>query len=84
MTNRSRFVFLDNEPLCVDRTRVAAQLAARLDCHLVGIAPTGTVGQGALDRSSRLLQRSHLAEPGRPGRAGLLPTPGRPRSRRRR
>lgn len=44
MTYRSLLVFLDNEPLCLDRTRVAAQLAARLDCHLVGIAPTGTVG----------------------------------------
>ena len=44
MTYRSLLVFLDNEPLCVNRTRVAAQLAAKLDCHLVGIAPTGIVG----------------------------------------
>ena len=44
MTYRSLLVYLDNEPLCVDRTRVAAQVAARLDCHLVGIAPTGNVG----------------------------------------
>ena len=44
MTYRSLLVFLDNEPLCAGRIRVAAELAARLDCHLVGVAPTGVVG----------------------------------------
>ena len=44
MTYRSLLVFLDNEPLCAARTAVAARLAKELDCHLVGVAPTGVVG----------------------------------------
>ena len=36
MTYRSLLVFLDSEPLCAARTRVAALLAGRLNCHLVG------------------------------------------------
>ncbi len=44
MTYRSLLVLLDNEPLCAARTEVAVRLAKQLDCHLVGVAPTGVVG----------------------------------------
>ncbi len=43
MTYRSLLVFLDQDPLCFARTQVAFQLAKVLDCHLVGVAPTGLV-----------------------------------------
>jgi nucleotide-binding universal stress UspA family protein len=43
MTYRSLLLFLDDHPLCTTRTRVAIQLAKRLDCHLVGLAPTGLI-----------------------------------------
>lgn len=43
MTYRSLLVLLDHDPLCAARTRAAMQLAARLDCHLVGVAPTGLI-----------------------------------------
>ena len=43
MTYRSLLVFLDQHPLCAARTQVAIQLAKALDCHLVGVAPTGLV-----------------------------------------
>ena len=44
MTYRSFTVLLDQDPLCAARTRFAIQLANALDCHLVGIAPTGSLG----------------------------------------
>ena len=43
MTYRSLLVFLDQNPLCAARTQVAMRLAKVLDCHLVGLAPTGLV-----------------------------------------
>ena len=41
MTYRSLLVLLDHDPLCAARTQVAISLAQQLDCHLVGLAPTG-------------------------------------------
>ena len=43
MTYRSLLVFLDQDPLCAARTQVAIQLAKALDCHLIGVAPTGLI-----------------------------------------
>ena len=43
MTYRSLLVLLDQDPLCAARTEVAIRLARNLDCHLVGVAPTGLV-----------------------------------------
>ena len=43
MTYRSLLVFLDQDPLCAARTQVAMRLARDLDCHLVGMAPTGFI-----------------------------------------
>lgn len=43
VTYRSLLVFLDQDPLCAARTQIAIQLAMALDCHLVGVAPTGLV-----------------------------------------
>jgi nucleotide-binding universal stress UspA family protein len=43
MTYRSLLVLLDHDPLCGARTQVAMRLAKELDCHLVGVAPTGLV-----------------------------------------
>lgn len=43
MTYRSLLVFLDSDPICAARIQVAMRLAQDLDCHLVGVAPTGIV-----------------------------------------
>ena len=43
MSYRSLLVFLDHDPLCAARTQVAIRLAKVLDCHLVGVAPTGLI-----------------------------------------
>ena len=43
MTYRSILVLLDRHPSCEARTRIAIRLAMNLDCHLVGVAPTGLV-----------------------------------------
>ncbi len=43
MTYRSLLLHLDNDPLCIPRTEVAIRLAAELDCHLAGVAPTGLI-----------------------------------------
>jgi nucleotide-binding universal stress UspA family protein len=43
MTYRSLLVLLDNDPLCDSRTHVAIKLAKDMDCHLVGVAPTGLI-----------------------------------------
>ena len=43
MTYRSLLLFLDRDPQCAARTKVAMRLAKDLDCHLVGVAPTGRV-----------------------------------------
>jgi nucleotide-binding universal stress UspA family protein len=43
MTYRSLLVYLDQDPLCAARTQAAMRLAKDLDCHLVGVAPTGLI-----------------------------------------
>jgi len=43
MTYRSLLVHLDRDALCAARMRVAMRLANDLDCHLVGVAPTGLI-----------------------------------------
>ena len=43
MTYRNLLVLLDHDPLCAARVQVAMALAKRLDCHLVGVAPTGVI-----------------------------------------
>ena len=43
MTYRSLLVLLDADPMCAARTRLATGLARELDCHLVGVAPTGLI-----------------------------------------
>src|SRR3954447_4910020 len=43
MTYRSLLVLLDADPLCTPRVQLATRLARQLDCHLVGVAPTGFV-----------------------------------------
>lgn len=43
ITYRSLLVHLDSDPACPARTQLAIKLAKQLDCHLVGVAPTGYV-----------------------------------------
>ena len=43
MTYRSLLVLLDQDSSCEKRTQTAIRLAKDLDCHLVGLAPTGVV-----------------------------------------
>ena len=43
MTYRSLLVLLDHDPLCAARSQAAMRLARALDCHLVGVAPTGLI-----------------------------------------
>ena len=43
MTYRSLLVHLDQDPLCAARSQAAMRLARALDCHLVGVAPTGLI-----------------------------------------
>jgi nucleotide-binding universal stress UspA family protein len=43
MTYRSLLVLIDTDAPCATRTRLAIRLAADLDCHLVGVAPTGII-----------------------------------------
>jgi len=43
MTYRSLLLMLDASPLCRGRTEAAVQMARHMDCHLVGIAPTGLI-----------------------------------------
>jgi nucleotide-binding universal stress UspA family protein len=62
MTYRSLLVLLDQDPLCAARVQAAVRLAKSLDCHLVGIAPTGLldVPASAADATS-LTQFAALA-----------------------
>ena len=55
MTYRSLLVFLDQDPLCAARIQVAIQLAKVLDCHLVGVAPTGLVDLPMLPEADQSL-----------------------------
>jgi nucleotide-binding universal stress UspA family protein len=43
LTYRSLLVYLGPDAHCAARTRAAIALARRLDCHLVGVAPTGLI-----------------------------------------
>ena len=43
MTYRSLLVLLDQGPLCAARSQAAIRPARVLDCHLVGVAPTGLI-----------------------------------------
>ena len=62
MTYRSLLVFLDRDPLCAARTQVAMRLAKDLDCHLVGLAPTGLVDlPSSLEAATALAEFSALA-----------------------
>lgn len=62
MTYRSLLVLLDNEPLCAARIEVAVRLAKQLDCHLVGVAPTGSVGLSvATDGATSLAEYAALS-----------------------
>ena len=55
MTYRSLLVFLDRDPLCAARTQVAMRLAKDLDCHLVGLAPTGLINLPAFSEAATAL-----------------------------
>ena len=41
MTYHSLLVLLDDDPLCAARSQVGIRMARELDCHLIGLAPTG-------------------------------------------
>jgi nucleotide-binding universal stress UspA family protein len=62
MTYRSLLVFLDPGPLCRVRTEVAMRLAKTLDCHLVGLAPTGVIDvPAAAESAAQLVEFAALA-----------------------
>ncbi|MES2098765.1 MAG: universal stress protein [Pseudomonadota bacterium] len=52
MTFKSLLVLLGDEPHCIARTQAAIRLAQRLDCHLVGLAPTGLLDLAAVPGSA--------------------------------
>ena len=43
MTYRSQLVLLDHDPHYAALTQIAVWLAQHLDCHLVGLEPTGVL-----------------------------------------
>ena len=55
MTYRSLLVLLDHQRLCSARTQLAINLAAALDCHLVGLAPTGLIDVPMTEASAAAL-----------------------------
>ena len=62
MTYRSLLVLLDADPLCAARTHVAMRLARDLDCHLVGVAPTGLINMPvSSDAATSLAEYAGLA-----------------------
>jgi len=62
MTYRSLLVFLDADPLCAARTRLSIHLAKDLDCHLVGVAPTGLIDMpAATEAAASLAEYAALA-----------------------
>ena len=62
MTYRSLLVLLDADPLCAARTQVAMRLAKELDCHLVGVAPTGLINMPvSSDAATSLAEYAGLA-----------------------
>ena len=62
MTYRSLLVHLDQDAQCAQRVQLAITLARRLDCHLVGLAPTGLLDVPAsVAAETSLAQYSALA-----------------------
>lgn len=61
MTYRSLLVHLDHDPLAAARIEVATRLARDLDCHLVGVAPTGMIKLPAADPTASLSEYQALA-----------------------
>jgi nucleotide-binding universal stress UspA family protein len=62
MTYRSLLVHLDADRHCADRTDAAIRLAAELDSHLVGLAPTGLIDMPAFaEMASSLSEYASLA-----------------------
>lgn len=57
MTCRTLLVYLDNDPQCSLRVKMAIGLAQRLGAHLVGVAPTGLI-----DMSTSIEGASALAD----------------------
>ena len=55
MTYRSLIVLLDTDALCAARTEAAIRLARDLDCHLVGVAPTGLINMPVSSESAMSL-----------------------------
>ena len=51
MTYRSLLVLLDQDRLCAARSQAAIRLAKALDCHLVGVAPTGLIDLPEIGRA---------------------------------
>jgi nucleotide-binding universal stress UspA family protein len=62
VTYRSLLVLLDTDPSCRARMQVAMLLARQLDCHLVGVAPTGFVDlPSAIGGAAALAEYASLA-----------------------
>ncbi len=62
MNYRSILVHLDTAPTCDERVEFAIGLARALDCHLVGLAPTGLVDWPVLaDVSGSVVEYADLA-----------------------
>ncbi len=62
MTYRSLLVPLDHSPHGTARTQFAVRLAAELDCHLVGVAPTGLIEMPSTTQAAAALaEYSQLA-----------------------
>ena len=62
MTYRSLLVPLDHGPHSAARTQTALRLATVLDCHLVGVAPTGLIEMPATTQAAAALaEYSQLA-----------------------
>src|SRR4051812_15391311 len=62
MTYRSLLVLLDSTPACAARTEAAIRLARSLECHLVGLAPTGIVDMPvAVESAASLADYATLA-----------------------
>jgi len=55
MTYRSLLVALDHSPHGTARTQFAVRLATELDCHLVGLAPTGMIEMPASGQAATAL-----------------------------
>ena len=55
MSYRSLLVHLDQTPQCTERSRQAIALAQRMECHLVGLAPTGLLNFPAVPEAGAAL-----------------------------